>query len=131
MRQQEVIFVLFLASFIFTTKMHAQEARLAFESDLITIGSVSKSNPRVHYLHFNNRSKDTVKLLETHVSYGYDVVYKPDLIQPNRRDSIGIRISNDLLKLFLSNKANDGEIDFTKSDKYLFELCYFLIINNL
>ena len=98
MRQQEVIFVLFLASFIFTTKMHAQEARLAFESDLITIGSVSKSNPRVHYLHFNNRSKDTVKLLETHVSYGYDVVYKPDLIQPNRRDSIGIRISNDLLK---------------------------------
>jgi hypothetical protein len=36
MRQQEVIFVLFLASFIFTTKMHAQEARLAFESDLIT-----------------------------------------------------------------------------------------------
>ncbi len=98
MRQQEVIFVLFLASFIFTTKMHAQEARLAFESDLITIGSVSKSNPRVHYLHFNNRSKNTVKLLETHVSYGYDVVYKPDLIQPNRRDSIGIRISNDLLK---------------------------------
>ncbi len=98
MRRQEVIFVLFLASFIFTTKMHAQEARLAFESDLITIGSVSKSNPRVHYLHFNNRSKDTVKLLETHVSYGYDVVYKPDLIQPNRRDSIGIRISNDLLK---------------------------------
>jgi hypothetical protein len=78
--------------------MHAQEARLAFESDLITIGSVSKSNPRVHYLHFNNRSKDTVKLLETHVSYGYDVVYKPDLIQPYRRDSIGIRISNDLLK---------------------------------
>lgn len=98
MRRQEVIFVLFLASFIFTTKMHAQEARLAFESGLITIGSVSKSNPRVHYLHFNNRSKDTVKLLETHVSYGYDVVYKPDLIQPNRRDSIGIRISNDLLK---------------------------------
>lgn len=98
MRRQKVIFVLFLASFIFTTKMHAQEARLAFESDLITIGSVSKSNPRVHYLHFNNRSKDTVKLLETHVSYGYDVVYKPDLIQPNRRDSIGIRISNDLLK---------------------------------
>lgn len=98
MRRQEVIFVLFLASFIFTTKMHAQEARLAFESDLITIGSVSKSNPRVHYLHFNNRSKDTVKLLETHVSYGYDVVHKPDLIQPNRRDSIGIRISNDLLK---------------------------------
>lgn len=98
MRRQEVIFVLFLASFIFTTKMHAQEARLAFESDLITIGSVSKSNPRVHYLHFNNRSKDTVKLLETHVSYGYDVVYKPDFIQPNRRDSIGIRISNDLLK---------------------------------
>lgn len=98
MRRQEVIFVLFLASFIFTTKMHAQEARLAFESDLITIGSVSKSNPRVHYLHFNNRSKDTVKLLETHVSYGYDVVYKPDLIHPNQRDSIGIRISNDLLK---------------------------------
>lgn len=98
MRRQVVIIVFFLASFIFTTKMHAQEARLAFESDLITIGSVSKSNPRVHYLHFNNRSKDTVKLLETHVSYGYDVVYKPDLIQPNRRDSIGIRISNDLLK---------------------------------
>ena len=98
MGQHQVIYVLFLTSFIFTIKMHAQEASLTFESDLITIGSVSKSNPRVHYLHFNNRSKDMVKLLETHVSYGYDVVYKPNLIQPNGRDSIGIRISNDLLK---------------------------------
>ena len=98
MRQHQVIYVLFLTSFIFTIKMHAQEASLTFESDLITIGSVSKSNPEIHYLHFSNRSKDTVKLLETHVSYGYDVVYKPNLIQPNHRDSIGIRVSNDLLK---------------------------------
>ena len=98
MRQHQVIYVLFLTSFIFTIKMHAQEASLTFESDLITIGSISKSNSRVHYLHFNNRSKDTVKLLETHVSYGYDVVYKPNLISPYQRDSIGIRISNDLLK---------------------------------
>ena len=98
MQRHQVIYVLFLASFIFTIKMHAQEASLTFESDLIAIGSASKSNPQVHYLHFNNRSKDTVKLLEIHVSYGYDVVYKPNLIQPNARDSIGIRISNDLLK---------------------------------
>lgn len=98
MHRHKVIFALFLALFIFTTKMRAQEVSLTFESDLITIGSVSKSNPRVHYLHFSNRSKDTVKLLETHVSYGYDVVYKPNLIHPNQRDSIGIRISNDLLK---------------------------------
>ena len=98
MYRHKVIFALFLASFVCTTKMCAQEAGLTFESDLITIGSVSKSNPQIHYLHFNNRSKDTVKLLETHVSYGYDVVYKPNLIQPNQRDSIGIRISNDLLK---------------------------------
>ena len=98
MRKHQAIYVLFLASFIFTTKMYGQEASLTFESDLIAIGSISKSNPRVHYLHFNNRSQDTVKLLETHVSYGYDVVYKPNLIQPNQRDSIGIRISNDLLK---------------------------------
>ena len=98
MRQHQVRYVLFLTSFIFTIKMHAQEASLTFESDLITIGSVSKSNPQIHYLHFSNRSKDTVKLLETHVSYGYDVVYKPNLIQPNHRDSIGIRVSNDLLK---------------------------------
>lgn len=98
MYRHKVIFALFLASFAFTTKMRAQEASLTFESDLIAIGSVSKSNPQIHYLHFNNRSKDTVKLLETHVSYGYDVVYKPNLIHPNQRDSIGIRISNDLLK---------------------------------
>ena len=98
MYRQKVIFALFLASFVFTTKMCAQEACLTFESDLITIGSVSKSNPQIHYLHFSNRSKDTVKLLETHVSYGYDVVYKPNLIKPNHRDSIGIRVSNDLLK---------------------------------
>ena len=98
MQRHQVIYVLFLASFIFTIKMHAQEASLTFESDLIAIGSASKSNPQVHYLHFNNRSKDTVKLLEIHVSYGYDVVYKPNFIQPNARDSIGIRISNDLLK---------------------------------
>ena len=98
MQRHQVIYVLFLASFIFTIKMHAQEASLTFESDLIAIGSASKSNPQLHYLHFNNRSKDTVKLLEIHVSYGYDVVYKPNLIQPNARDSIGIRISNDLLK---------------------------------
>lgn len=98
MYRHKVIFVLFLASFAFTTKMRAQEASLTFESDLIAIGSVSKSNPQIHYLHFSNRSKDTVKLLETHVSYGYDVVYKPNLIQPNHRDSIGIRVSNDLLK---------------------------------
>ena len=98
MQRHQVIHVLFLASFIFTLKMHAQEASLTFESDLIAIGSASKSNPQVHYLHFNNRSKDTVKLLEIHVSYGYDVVYKPNFIQPNARDSIGIRISNDLLK---------------------------------
>lgn len=98
MYRHKVIFALFLASFAFTTKMRAQEASLTFESDLIAIGSVSKSNPQIHYLHFNNRSKDTVKLLETHVSYGYDVVYKPNLIQPNHRDSIGIRVSNDLLK---------------------------------
>jgi len=98
MQRHQVIYVLFLASFIFTIKMHAQEASLTFESDLIAIGSASKSNPQVHYLHFNNRSKDTVKLLEIHVSYGYDVVYKPNIIQPNARDSIGIRISNDLLK---------------------------------
>ena len=98
MQRHQVIHVLFLASFIFTIKMHAQEASLTFESDLIAIGSASKSNPQVHYLHFNNRSKDTVKLLEIHVSYGYDVVYKPNFIQPNARDSIGIRISNDLLK---------------------------------
>jgi hypothetical protein len=98
MHRHKVIFVLFLASFISTTTMHGQEASLTFESDLITIGSVSKSNSRVHYLHFNNHSKNTVKLLETHVSYGYDVVYKPNFIHPNQRDSIGIRISNDLLK---------------------------------
>ena len=98
MYRHKVIFALFLASFVFTTKMRAQEASLTFESDLITIGSVSKSNPRMHYLHFNNHSKNTVKLLETHVSYGYDVVYKPNFIHPNQRDSIGIRISNDLLK---------------------------------
>lgn len=98
MYRHKVIFALFLASFAFTTKMRAQEASLTFESDLIAIGSVSKSNPQIHYLHFSNRSKDTVKLLETHVSYGYDVVYKPNLIQPNHRDSIGIRVSNDLLK---------------------------------
>lgn len=98
MYRHKVIFVLFLASFVFATKIRAQEASLTFESDLIAIGSVSKSNPQIHYLHFNNRSKDTVKLLETHVSYGYDVVYKPNLIHPNQRDSIGIRISNDLLK---------------------------------
>ncbi len=98
MQRHQDLFVLFLAAFIFTIKMHAQEASLTFETDLIAIGSVSKSNPRVHYLHFNNRSKDTVKLLETHVSYGYDVVYIPNLIPPNQRDSIGIRISNDLLK---------------------------------
>ncbi len=98
MCRHKVIFTLFLASFVFTTKMCAQEASLTFESDLIAIGSVSKSNPQIHYLHFSNRSKDTVKLLETHVSYGYDVVYKPNLIQPNHRDSIGIRVSNDLLK---------------------------------
>ena len=98
MYRHKVIFALFLASFVSTTKMCAQEASLTFESDLITIGSVSKSNPQIYYLHFNNRSKDTVKLLETHVSYGYDVVYKPNLIHPNQRDSIGIRISNDLLK---------------------------------
>lgn len=98
MYRHKVIFALFLASFAFTTKMRAQEASLTFESDLITIGTVSKSNPQIHYLHFSNRSKDTVKLLETHVSYGYDVVYKPNLIQPNHRDSIGIRVSNDLLK---------------------------------
>lgn len=98
MYRHKVIFALFLASFVFATKIRAQEASLTFESDLIAIGSVSKSNPQIHYLHFNNRSKDTVKLLETHVSYGYDVVYKPNLIHPNQRDSIGIRISNDLLK---------------------------------
>ena len=98
MYRHKVIFALFLASFVFTTKMCAQKASLTFESDLIAIGSVSKSNPQIHYLHFSNRSKDTVKLLETHVSYGYDVVYKPNLIQPNHRDSIGIRVSNDLLK---------------------------------
>ena len=98
MHRHKVIFALFLALFIFTTKMRAQEVSLTFESDLITIGSISKSNPQIHYLHFSNRSKDTVKLLETHVSYGYDVVYKPNLIHPNQRDSIGIRISNDLLK---------------------------------
>ena len=98
MYRHKVIFALFLASFVCTTKMCAQKASLTFESDLITIGSVSKSNPQIHYLHFSNRSKDTVKLLETHVSYGYDVVYKPNLIQPNHRDSIGIRVSNDLLK---------------------------------
>ena len=98
MYRHKVIFALFLASFVFTTKMRAQEASLTFESNLITIGSVSKSNPQIHYLHFSNRSKDTVKLLETHLSYGYDVVYKPNLIQPNHRDSIGIRVSNNLLK---------------------------------
>jgi len=98
MYRHKVIFALFLASFVFTTKMCAQEASLTFESDLIAIGSVSKSNPQIHYLHFSNRSKDTVKLLETHVSYGYDVVYKPNFIKPNHRDSIGIRVSNDLLK---------------------------------
>ena len=98
MYRHKVIFALFLASFVFATKIRAQEASLTFESDLIAIGSVSKSNPQIHYLHFNNRSKDTIKLLETHVSYGYDVVYKPNLIHPNQRDSIGIRISNDLLK---------------------------------
>jgi hypothetical protein len=98
MYRHKVIFALFLASFVITTKMRAQEASLTFESDLIAIGSVSKSNPQIHYVHFSNRSKDTVKLLETHVSYGYDVVYKPNLIQPNHRDSIGIRVSNDLLK---------------------------------
>ena len=98
MQRYQDIFVLFLAAFIFTIKIHAQEASLTFESDLIDIGSVSKSNPQIHYLHFSNRSKDTVKLLETHVSYGYDVVYKPNFIKPNHRDSIGIRVSNDLLK---------------------------------
>lgn len=98
MYRHKVIFALFLASFVITTKMRAQEASLTFESDLIAIGSVSKSNPQIHYVHFSNRSKYTVKLLETHVSYGYDVVYKPNLIQPNHRDSIGIRVSNDLLK---------------------------------
>ena len=98
MYRHKVIFGLFLASFVFASKMCAQEASLTFESDLIDIGSVSKSNPQIHYLHFSNRSKDTVKLLETHVSYGYDVVYKPNFIQPNHRDSIGIRVSNNLLK---------------------------------
>ena len=97
MQRHQVIFVILLASFIFTIKMYAQEVSLTFESDLIDIGSVSKSNPQVHYLHFNNRSKQTIKLLETYVSYGYDVFYKPNFIQPNTRDSIGIRVSNDLL----------------------------------
>jgi len=98
MYRHKVIFALFLASFVFTSKMRAQEASLTFESDLVTIGSVSKSNSEVHYLHFSNQSKGIIKLLEIHISYGYDVVYKPHLIQPSAKDSIGIRISGDLLK---------------------------------
>ena len=98
MQRHQYIFMLFLASFIFSNKTCAQEASLTFESDLIAIGSVSKSNSKVHYLHFSNLSNDTIKLLETHLSYGYDVVYKPNFIKPNTKDSIGIRISNDLLK---------------------------------
>ena len=98
MQWRQYIFVLFLVSFIFTIKTYAQEANLTFESDLIAIGSVSKSNSKVHYIHFSNQSKGTVKLLETHLSYGYDVVYKPNLIKPNAKDSIGIRVSDDLLK---------------------------------
>ena len=98
MQRYQDIFVLFLAAFIFTIKIHAQEASLTFESDLIAIGSVSKSNSEVHYLHFSNPSKGTIKLLEIHMSYGYDVVYRPNFIEPNARDSIGIRICDDLLK---------------------------------
>ena len=98
MQRYQDILVLFLAAFIFTIKIHAQEASLTFESDLIAIGSVSKSNSEVHYLHFSNQSKGIIKLLEIHMSYGYDVVYKPHLIQPSAKDSIGIRISGDLLK---------------------------------
>jgi len=68
MYRRKVIFALFLASFVFTSKMRAQEASLTFESDLVTIGSVSKSNSEVHYFHFSNPSKGTVKLLEIHRS---------------------------------------------------------------
>jgi len=67
MQRHQDIFVLFLAAFILTIKIHAQEASLTFESDLIDIGSVSKSNSEVHYLHFSNPSKGTVKLLEIHM----------------------------------------------------------------
>ena len=98
MHRHRIIFVILLAVFLFPKRIHAQQGALNFESDLISIGSISKRDFHIYYLHFNNQSYDTVKLLETHVSYGYDVVYKPDLIQPYAKDSIGIRISKDLLK---------------------------------
>jgi hypothetical protein len=87
----------FFGFLLASNQLRGQEAALVFDSEVIDFGTISRKNNKLHFLRVNNRSESDIRLIEGRISFGYDIVRLPSLIHAQNTDSIGVRISSELL----------------------------------
>ena len=97
MKNRFIPFVALFGLLLASSQLRGQEAVLAFDSKVIDFGTISRKNNKLHFLRVNNRSEGDIRLIECRISFGYDIVRLPSLIQAQSTDSIGVRISPELL----------------------------------
>lgn len=97
MKNRFIPFVALFGLLLASSQLRGQEAVLAFDSEVIDFGTISRKNNKLHFLRVNNRSESDIRLIEGRISFGYDIVRLPSLIHAQSTDSIGVRISPELL----------------------------------
>ncbi|MDA0844149.1 MAG: DUF1573 domain-containing protein [Bacteroidetes bacterium] len=97
MKNRLIPFVALFGLLLASSQLRGQEAVLTFDSEVIDFGTISRKNNKLHFLRVNNRSESDIRLIEGRISFGYDIVRLPSLIQAQSTDSIGVRISPELL----------------------------------